>query len=228
VDSLKGIPRSQAIEKLFGIKLTKHIKFKGKLTSLEENGALKFYKKDKSGAVGSRGKIYYLPEQLTLLHNVVLISAIYPQPSVVLEIIVDSHKRKECADEIEGLLNGRKEIGEIYLYPDRLASFFEGLQSDVSLDSFKLVNPFVSLPQTIPHKVDGYLSVLAAFHLPEVVALDFERMMAYFFNLEIAEAFELSLMLSNVTSEQMKYVNLVQSSYNEAKDFDEVFESFLD
>lgn len=228
MDSLKGISRSQAIRKLFGIKLTEHIKFKGKLTSLEENGALKFYRKDKSGAPGSRDKIYYLPEQLTLLHNVVLISAVYPKPSAVLEIIVDSHKRKECAAEIEGLLNGRKEIGGIYLDSDSLSRFFEGLKSDVSLDSFKLANPFVNLPQTIPHKVDGYLSVLAAFHLSEVVALDFERMMAYFFNLEVAEAYELSLTLSDVTSEQMKYVNLVQSSYNETKDFDEVFESFFD
>jgi hypothetical protein len=227
MDDLGGLSRSQAIKKLFGLKLTEYPKFKDKLAALEANGALKINKTAPMGGEGSRSKRYYLPEHLAALHNVVLISAIYPKPQVILNIVEDADYRRKCAGEIEDLLAERTEVGQIEIETAKLDEFLAYLKSGLSLTDSKIVNPFKTLPQTIPHKVDGYLSVLAAYHLPEVVSSNFERMMAYFFDLEIVEAYELSLRLTDATKNRKKYIDLIQSTYRESKEFEEVLESFF-
>jgi hypothetical protein len=228
MDSLKGISRSRAFEKLFGTKLSDCNNFKNKLTTLEDNETLIIQKTEAIGSRDSRGGRSYLPEHLDLLHNVVLLSAIYPKPKVIQEIVSNPAKRKECADEIKALINGRSNIAGIQLIPSQLDHFLDGLRSDQELNKFQLVNPFKFLPQTIKSEVSGYLSVLEAFHLPDVVASDFERMMAFYLDQEIEEAYELAVSLNKLEGEQKKYLDLVLLTYQEAKDFDDVFESFFD
>ena len=228
MDSLKGIPRSRAIKNLFSLKLSDYPKFKEKLTTLEDNGALLINKTPPSGGHKSRGRREYFPEHLILLHNVVLISAIYPKPEVVLDIIKNLSYRLDCAKELDRLLNGRHEVGGIEFDSVNLALFLAELKTDKTLQDFKLSNPFKVLPQTIPHSVDGYLSVLSAFHLPEASASDFDKVMAFYLDQKIGEAYDLALTLSKVTNDQKKYVDLVLNTYHQAKEFDDVLESFFD
>lgn len=228
MDSLKGISRSVAFERLFGIKLSECNNFKNKLTTLEDNGSLKIHKTATTGSLDSRSSRSYLPENLNLLHNVVLISAIYPKPTVIQEIVSSSIKRKEYAKDIKALINGRNNVAGIYFIPSKLVDFIDGLSSVRELASFKLANPFKVLPQTIKSKVSGYLSVLEAFHLPDVVTSDFERMMAFYLDREIENAYELALTLKNLDGIQKQYLDLILMTHQEAKDFDDVFESFFD
>ena len=228
MDSLRGISRSRAFESLFATKLSDCNNFKSKLTTLEDNKTLNIQKTEAIGSRNSRGGRSYLPEHLDLLHNVVLISAIYPKPKVIQEIVSNPVKRKQCADEIKTLINGRNNLAGIQLIPSQLVNFLDGLRSDQQLDRFKLANPFKILPQTIKSEVNGYLSLLEAFHLPSVVASDFERMMAFYLDQEIAEAYGLALTLRKLEGIQKKYIDLVIKVYKEAKEFDAVFESFFD
>lgn len=228
MDSLKGIPRSRAIKNLFSLKLSDYPKFKEKLTTLEDNGALLINKTPPSGGHKSRGRREYFPEHLILLHNVVLISAIYPKPEVVLDIIKNLSYRLNCAKELDRLLNGRHEVGGIEFDSANLALFLAELKSAKTLNEFKLSNPFKVLPQTIPHSVDGYLSVLSAFHLPDASSSDFDKMMAFYLDQKISEAYELTQTLTNVTNDQKRYVDLVLNTYHQAKEFDDVLESFFD
>lgn len=228
MDSLKGIPRSRAIKNLFSLKLSDYPKFKEKLTTFEDNGALLINKTPPSGGHKSRGRREYFPEHLTLLHNVVLISAIYPKPEVVLDIVKSTSYRLSCAEELERLLSGRQNVGGIEFDSTNLALFLAELKTAKTLQDFKLSNPFKVLPQTIPHSVDGYLSVLSAFHLPDASSSDFDKMMAFYLDQKISEAYELTQTLTNVTNDQKKYVDLVLNTYHQAKEFYDVLESFFD
>jgi hypothetical protein len=228
MDNLKGISRSKAFEDLFGIKLSDCNNFKNKLTTLEDNGSLKIHKTVATGSLDSRSSRSYLPENLYLLHNVVLMSAIYPKPTVIQEIVSSSIKRQECAKDIKALINGRNDVAGIHLIPSKLVSFLDGLSSGKELGEFKLVNPFKVLPQTIKSEVNGYLSVLEAFQQSSVAVSDFERMMAFYLDREIEDAYELALTMQNLDGIQKQYLDLVLMTHKEAKDFDDVFESFFD
>lgn len=224
---LNDISRSRAFKKLFGVELKDCNNFKNKLTTLEDNGTLECLKSEPSGGRDSRGSRSYQPQHMDLLHNVVLISAIYPKPQTIKGIVKDFEQRHENANQIEKLIGGRKDIAGIQLDLNKFDQFLTGFRSERELDQFRLKNPFIVLPQTIKAEINGYLSVLQAVRLPESGSSDFDRMMSFYLDEEIEEAYELAQSLTGLKGDQKKYLKLVISTYRAAYDFEKAFESFF-
>lgn len=147
-----------AIYKLFGIKVAKDSPFlKNKANSLVRNGLIKTVQKKHV----QRATVYLADTaQLTVLHNALIINAIYVDPKDVKQIFDDIAYRAECAQTIKALLSGMNSVLGIALQNSQVQALIDTLSSTVSLYDIKLPNPFSKLPQVAMGDNTGMLNAL--------------------------------------------------------------------
>lgn len=219
--------RVEAVQKLFGIKLTKHTKFKTKLSTLEDNGSIYLVKEEPMGAIGSRGKRFYLPSQLNRLHNVILISGFYSKPAIIEDVANNLTRRQEHIVALRELLAGRDRVGDIEFDVEALGCFFDHLELCQSFDDERLPNPFIQLPHVIDNGTGQTPCVLDAYNNTDVALTQSERMLAAYLDLEIEKAYKLSKNLESESGTVLKLKYWIEKEYREAQRFDDLLESFF-
>lgn len=219
--------RVEAIQTLFGFTLTKYTKFKSKISTLEDNGSIDLVKEEATGAKGSRGKRFYLPNQLNRLHNVILISGFYSKPEIIEAIANNLTRRQESVVALRELLEGRNRVGDIEFNVGALACFFDRMTSCQSLDDERLPNPFIQLPQIIENGTDQLQCVLDAYNSTDMALTQSERMLAAYLDLEIEKAYQLSTTLNSESGTVLKLKHWIEKEYREAQRFDDLLGSFF-
>ncbi|WP_351088216.1 hypothetical protein [Shewanella sp. S1-49-MNA-CIBAN-0167] len=156
MDSGMTIP--DAIYKLFGIKVAKDSPFlKNKANSLVRNGLIKTVQEKHV----QRATVYLADrDQLTVLHNALIINAIYLDPKDVKKIFDDRAYRDECSQTIKALLTGMNSVMGIALQNKLVQDLVDTLSSAASLYEIKLPNPFSKLPQVAMDDNTGILNAL--------------------------------------------------------------------
>ncbi|PKG76240.1 hypothetical protein CXF86_01805 [Shewanella sp. GutCb] len=153
-----GITIPDAIFKLFSIQVAKDSQFlKNKANSLVRNGLIKTVQ-DKHV---QRSTIYLKDKsQLTVLHNALIINAIYLDPKEVKRIFEDTAYRAECAETVNTLLSDMTSLMGIALQSPMVLELVNALRSGESLYHTKLPNPFSKLPQVALGSNTGLLQAL--------------------------------------------------------------------
>jgi hypothetical protein len=153
-----GITIPDAIFKLFSIQVAKDSQFlKNKANSLVRNGLIKTVQ-DKHV---QRSTIYLKDKsQLTVLHNALIINAIYLDPKEVKRIFEDTAYRAECAETVNTLLSDMTSLMGIALQSPMVLKLVNALRSGESLYHTKLPNPFSKLPQVALGSNTGLLQAL--------------------------------------------------------------------
>jgi hypothetical protein len=153
-----GITIPDAIYKLFGIKVAKDSQFlKNKANSLVRNGLIKTVQEKHV----QRATVYLADQdQLTVLHNALIINAIYLDPKDVKKIFDDRAYRDECSKTIKALLIGMNSVMGIALQNNQVQDLVDTLSSAASLYEIKLPNPFSKLPQVAMGDNTGILNAL--------------------------------------------------------------------
>ncbi len=219
--------RSEAIQKLFGIKLTGFAKFKDKIITLENKACIHCENEMAMGGKHSRGKRSYLPSQLNRLHNVVLIAGFYSKPAIVKDVADNLSRRQEHVTALRELLAGRERVGDIQFDVAALASFLDRLELCQSIDDERLPNPFIKLPQVIDNGTGQLLSVLDVYSDADVQLSKVERMLAAYLNLDLDVAYKLSNELDAASGVSLQLKQRIQRDYCEAQHFDDLLESFF-
>lgn len=219
--------RSEAIQKLFGIKLADFAKFKDKIITLENKACIHFENEMAMGGKHSRGKRSYLLSQLNRLNNVVLISGFYSKPAIVKDIADNLSRRQEHVTALRELLSGRERVGDIQFDADELARFLDMLEGCQSLDDERLPNPFIQLPHVIDNGTGKFPCVLDAYSSSDMALSQFERMLAAYLDLDIEKAYQLSTTLEAESGMPLKFKQWIEREYREAQRFDDLLESFF-
>ncbi|MEY8198603.1 MAG: hypothetical protein RPS47_05130 [Colwellia sp.] len=220
--------RSEAILKLFRIKLTDFPKFKNKIATLEDKACISLEVEKATGATGSRGKRFYLPRQLNRLHNIILISGFYSKPAIVKDVADKLNRRQEHVAALRELLAGRDRIGNIQFDVGALTQFLNCLESCQSLDDQRLPNPFIQLPQVIDSGSGQFPCVLDAYNSADMALTQVEKMLAAYLDYDIELAYQLSSSLEDSAGSSLKIKQWIEREYHEAQRFDDVLESFFD
>jgi len=227
MDSIISYSRSQAVEKLFEIKLTKHPKLKDKIATLEDNKSIKLVIEKPTGAYGSRGKRYYSDSQLNRLYNVILISGFYSKPAIIKDVANNSERRHEHVDDLRKLLAGRDRVGDILFNVEKLDNFLTSLKHWPSIDDARLPNPFKNLPHVIDNGSKKFPCVLEAYSQLDIESTKTERMLAAYLDCNIELAYQLSNDLNSQDDSAIKLKKWIENEYHEAQRFDELLEDIF-
>ncbi len=217
IDLDRGITAGQAIDMLFGIKLSKHRGLKDKVSSLMRNGLVDY----KAQLVVDRSSNRVYHDQYTTLHNAVLIQALLTDPKKVKQVFDDDKYRHEIAGVFNGLLLERRSIVGISLIKPEVLRFLDALSSDCNLREEKLANPFETLPQIIfGTSVDLLQTVLAQ----NVSQESGDAMMAHYLNGDLQEAVDASAKISSSNPYLQQLTNHIQREYRNACEFENLLD----
>jgi hypothetical protein len=217
IDLDRGITAGQAIEMLFGIKLSKHRGLKDKVTSLMRNGLVDY----KAQLVVHRSSNRVYSDQYTTLHNAVLIQALLPDPKKVKQVFDNNEYRYEIAGVFNALLLERRSIVGISLLKPEVLRFLATLSSNSNLREKKLANPFETLPQIIfGTSVDLLQSVLAQNASQE----SGDAMMAHYLNGDLQAAVDASSKINSSNPYLQQLIKHIQREYRNACEFDDLLD----
>ncbi|GAA5189565.1 hypothetical protein [Ferrimonas gelatinilytica] len=153
-----GFTLPQAVRKLFGVKLSAHTVFRNRVNSLDRSLGLTTSYLPVGSAAG-RAKHYISSDNLTKLHNAILLHGFFGDVRKVAAIMKEASARQENAQLLQQLVVGRSVVAGILMDQHALGRFFELLYSDRDLAVERLANPFITLPQ-LQH--DGPSSLIEA------------------------------------------------------------------
>ncbi|GAA5525296.1 hypothetical protein Maes01_01862 [Microbulbifer aestuariivivens] len=212
----KGMSVAQAIEKLFGIKLTKHEGLRNKVNSLMRNRVI-VYNAQLIVERKSRG----VPrDQLTTLHNAVIIQALLSDPKKVKRVFEEPNFRQEMVKLFSALLLERRSIVDISLLKPEVLKFLEVLSGTACLREVKLANPFETLPQLVLGPMDLLQAILA-----QTASLsNGDAMMAHYLNGNLEAAWESAQKMNSNDPRLQQYRDLVAREYRAAKEFDDLLD----
>lgn len=219
--------RSQAVNQLFGEKLSEHEFFRLRLASLEDNQTLVIDRYEKQSGKDGRGKRVYQNEHLNRLYNVILISAFFPKLAIVKEIVTNEKHRKRHITDIQRLLGQREAVGQIRFKPDKLSSFFDFMLSTSNLDSEMAPNPFIELPQFRVKGKEPYISVYEAYKAIDIEKTDVERMLLAYFDRDIKKAYQIAQSLTDLDGYYSVMQEKVIRDYRDSARFDQILDDFL-
>jgi len=206
-----------AIEQLFGIKLSRHEGLKNKVNSLMRNGLIVY-----SDQLIVQRKSREVPRnQMTTLHNAVIIQSLLPDPKKVKRVFEDQTFRHDMARLFGALLLERRSIVDISLLKPEVTRFLEILSSDKGLRVVRLVNPFETLPQLV---LDGPLDLIQAMLAQNSSLSNGDAMMAYYLKGELGEAWEAARGMKTDDSRLLQYRDLIEREYADAKEFDDLLD----
>ena len=170
----------------------------------------------------SRTSVRINPADKTLQWNAVLLQGMFGEPKVVVAILTDPAKRNEYTEWARTLFLDRQSVVGLGLLRQELFEFLDRLpQADLKAE--KLPNPFAeALPQMGigPHK-GNLLKTLAT----QTAALSIgDSMMTHYLNGSLEQAYEAACAVVTDNPLLLKYRDLIQVEFQEAKDFDDLLD----
>lgn len=218
-----GITIPDAIYKLFSIHVAKDSQFlKNKANSLVRNGLIKTVK-DKHV---QRATVYLADQaQLTVLHNALILNAVFLDPKDVKRIFEDRAYRAECAQTINTLLTDMNSLMGIALQSSKVSELVDTLRSDKSLYDTKLPNPFSMLPQVALGSNTGLLQALLV--QSSTLATTDTVLMAYLQS-DWEKARQLCSHLDGSVPGIKELKQSIDSQLQEARDFDDLLDQMRD
>lgn len=227
VDRILPYSRSQAIQKLFAVKLTIFPKFKNKIITLEDKGCIEYQNEMAMGGKDSRGKRSYLPKQLNRLHNIILISGFYSKPAIVKDVADKFDRRQDHVMALRELLGDRNRVGEIYFVKGALRLFLDELEACRTLDEVKLTNPFIQLPHVVDNGTGQFPCVLDAYNSSDISMSQLEKMIAAYLDYDLELAYKISRTLEAGAGSPHKIKQWIKREYHQAQRFDDDLDDFL-
>jgi hypothetical protein len=219
-EGLMTVP--EAIDLLFGIKLSKNRKIKDCLDN---------FTREKSGfipvnrdMVVHNDSITIHRDQLTTLHNAVVLQGLFSETRTVRKLLTDNKPafREQMAELAKIILLDRNTLLGISLLPTETLKFIEVLDSDADLTQVRLKSPFETLPQIV---LESGTNTIQAF-LAQTAALSAsDSMMAHYLAGDIEKAWQAAQQVSSDNETVKKYQSLINKEYKETSEFDELLDS---
>ncbi|HSH87296.1 MAG TPA: hypothetical protein VK958_08630 [Methylophilus sp.] len=217
--NFEKITVSQAIEKLFSIKLADYPKFKDEIHSLLR--IKNFIEQDKKLIV-QRETVHLYTDQLIKFHNAIILQAFF-KPKIIISIFNDAQSREDASNAIELLIFDRHSILGVGLLSPEITRLLQTLRVDLDLTKEKLPNPFVQLPQLSLSGVTNIMKELLA--QSAMLTLD-ESMVAYYLDGDLEKAFELAKACTANNNLVNKYKQRIISDYENAVEFEKTLDFF--
>lgn len=177
-----------------------------------------------STSVGSRNRVRMNPAHITLFRNAILLQGVFGEPKIVIEFLTSDSKRQVYADWARQLFLERQSLAGLGLLRQELLTFLELLPA-ADLQTTLLPNPFAdALPQMGlgPHK-GNLLKTLAT----QTAALSLgDGMIIHYLNNDLAEAHACAMALETENPLLLQYRALILREYEQAKEFDDLLDSF--
>ena len=217
------LTHAEVINKLFGIKLSKHEKLRGQLRSITRNDLVE---EISIPSLSGRNDKRYIPvTELTAAHNAILLLGIFGDPLNVKKIFTNGTFRAEMADWLSLLLLERQSVLGISIYPTEILTFISLIKNvDIDLKQQRLPNPFVQLPQiALESKTDILQGLLAQSALMS----SSDNMMIAYLNGRLSDAFTFSLNIHSDNPMVLRYKTMIAKEYKEAVNFEKTLENFL-
>ena len=175
-------------------------------------------------STGSRNRVRMNPAHVTLFRNAILLQGVFGEPKIVVEFLSSDRHREEYANWARQLFLHRQSLAGLGLLRQELVSFLDLLPT-ADLGTTRLPNPFAdALPQMGlgPHK-GNLLKTLAA----QTAALSVgDGMMIHYLNQDLEQAHACAAQLDTDNPLLQKYSALILREYQQAKDFDDLLDSF--
>lgn len=210
---------AEAIDLLFGIKLSKHKKIKDCLDNFTRAGS--GFIDVQRDTIVHHDKITIGNGQLTTLFNAVVLQGLFSETNTVRKLLTDNDPdyRKKKAELAKLILLGRNSLLGISLLPTETLQFIEVLGSDADLNKVRLKNPFETLPQIVldsgTHTINAFLAQTAALS-------GSDTMMAHYLAGDIEKAHHAAQQINSDNHTIIKYKSLIENEYSAALEFDEL------
>lgn len=218
VSSKLTIP--EAIRKLFNIDVAKESPLlKNKAHSLVRNGLIKV----ETEQIVQRKAVYLADGQLTVLHNALLLNAIFPDPKEVKKIFEDRCFRNVCAETLAAMFSGQSSLAGIALRSPETIKLVGSLAGDFNLYEENLPNPFPILPQVAMGKNTNLLHALLAQSASLAPA---DSLLLAFLNGNLVDAEQLASQLHSTDPSVLTLQKAINSRLNDARDFDDLLDQF--
>lgn len=211
-----------AIDLLFGIKLSKNRKIKDCLDNFtrEKSGFIPVHR----DMVVHRDNKTISNEQHTTLFNAVVLQGLFSETRTVRKLLTENNPafRNQMAELAKIILLGRNSLLGISLLPTEALNFIDVLASDADLTKVRLKNPFETLPQIV---LESGTNTIQTF-LAQTAALSAsDNMMAHYLADDIEKAWQAAQLVSSDNETVNKYKSLINKEYKEASEFDELLDS---
>lgn len=218
-----SIPR--AIKKLFFIELSQYKGFKDRVYPLVKNKNQDFIAaRRKRMSSGSRDELFISVDSLDKLHNAVILQGFFADTKRVKSLFSDKKKRAEATEFLSTIFAVHKSVYDEVLQAKELTRLIDIMHSETPLDSIRLPNPFIELPQL---SINGLTTVMQALLAKSAVLSHGEVMMMHYINGDLAQAYEEACKTKSESAVVMKYRSLIMHRYQEAKDFDNLLDDLL-
>lgn len=220
-DSFEYITVSEAAKELFGVKLSKHPKFKNAINALLKPVEIKHDKIEIISA-GDRKKTKIYRDQLTKLFNAVLLQAFFT-PAKIKPIFSNNKARQNAADAIELVMMERQSVLGLGLYTQEIMKFLEMLKGSDDLTITRLPNPFVELPQL---SLDGVTNIMKELLTQSAALTECDSMVLHYLNDDIETAYLQACEIHSSNELVNKYKEKIIREYLAAKEFEETLDFF--
>ncbi|MCK4794540.1 MAG: hypothetical protein KAV87_63005 [Desulfobacteraceae bacterium] len=212
----------EAIDLLFGIKLSKNRKIKDCLDNFtrEKSGFITVHR----DMVVHRDNLTISRDQHTTLFNAVVLQGLFSETRTVRRLLTENNPvfRNQMAELAKIILIDRNTLLGISLLPTETLKFIDVLASDTDLTRVRLKNPFETLPQIV---LESGTNTIQAF-LAQTAALSAsDSMMAHYLAGDIEKAWQAAQQVSSDNETVNKYKALINKEYKEASEFDELLNS---
>lgn len=217
----EGLSIPDAIRKLFGVDVAKESPLlKNKAMSFVRNELIAVRKERKV----DRKAVYLAAGQENILHNALVLNAVFPNPKDVKRVFDDDQYRTECAAVVKRLLTDRASVLGQTLQSDsseKMASFLADTERDLRQEL--MPNPFQVLPQVALGENTTLLHALLA----QAASLDpADSFLLAYMNGDWEAAQELSSRISSVSPELLAIKTEIDRKLNEAYEFNDLLNFF--
>ncbi|MET4161267.1 hypothetical protein ABIE61_001099 [Marinobacterium sp. MBR-111] len=224
-DSSTPLQLADAIHNLFGIKLSRHKRFKEQMESLMRSGLIEYTEVPIEYTVKPRSHKYIARDQLTKLHNAVLLHAFFPMPKVIKGIFTAPSARLEHAKIASLLLTDRNSVAGIGLLRQEVLRFLDVLASDADLSIDTLPNPFQELPQL---SFNGVSNVMQALLLQSASLSNADSMIAHYLSDDLEKAYAFAVDVESNNEIVNIYKQRILQAYTAASEFDQLLDQIID
>lgn len=219
----RGLTIPEAIDELFKINVSRESPLlKDKANSLVRNKLIKVERQEKV----QRGSVYLAEGQLVVLHNALLLNAVFTDPKQVKKIFEDTAYRKECAAVLKSVFSSQNSLFGISISSKKSFELIHSLECENSqniLYKEKLPNPFQQLPQVA---MGSNTSLLCALLAQSSILAPADSLLLCFLKGEWQEASVFASQLSSDTPGLTMLQELINQKLKEAQEFDELLDFF--
>lgn len=213
----------ETIENLFGVTMAQHQELRNSVNTLvkalEKDGLLRLQQTRIGYADDGRHRWTLPDDQLTILHNAMILHGLLGSPKQVCTLLRDSAERRQHASWLHELLVKRQSVASLGLIRPELLQLLAQLEAaDLDLQETRLANPFEVLPQMGLGDYGGNL--LKTLAMQTAVLSTGDSMMMHYFNRDLEAAHRAAQSLETDNPMLTHYRELILREYKSAVAFD--------